>query len=90
MHKFCEQENEATEIWRIRDDIVQACLARGFTMKYDVSLASNHYYQVIESTRAFIKQINLFSQQEKQGMIVCGFGQVGDGNLHIRIVTQGW
>jgi hypothetical protein len=74
----------------MRDSFVPNCVDRGFTLKYDVSLNSNNFYEVLESLRSFILKINQFTAKEKETFLVCGYGQVGDGNLHIRVITQGY
>lgn len=39
LHKVYENVNHAREIWKIRDGVVAAASAIGYTLKYDISLA---------------------------------------------------
>lgn len=87
VHRFYHNERQASEVWKMRDQIVPGCVERGFTLKYDVSLNSNNFNEVLESLRSFIGKISQFSAREKESFLVCGYGQVGDGNLHIRVIT---
>ncbi|XP_026751344.2 D-2-hydroxyglutarate dehydrogenase, mitochondrial-like [Galleria mellonella] len=65
-------------IWRFRESIPAADLAGAYLYTYDVSLPQNHYYEIVPLLRE-----RLGDKATK----VCGFGHIGDGNIHIDVVV---
>ncbi|XP_028161846.1 D-2-hydroxyglutarate dehydrogenase, mitochondrial-like [Ostrinia furnacalis] len=64
-------------IWNIRENIAPAGNIDTYLFTYDVSLPINHYYEIIPKLRKRLgDKVNF----------VCGFGHIGDGNLHINVV----
>ena len=58
---------------------------RGYTLKYDVSLAPKHYYDLVEQTRTLIEKNFPAKQIETYG-----YGHIGDGNLHLNVTLPGY
>ncbi|XP_076035373.1 D-2-hydroxyglutaric acid dehydrogenase [Oratosquilla oratoria] len=66
-------------LWALRERIAEALLHDGYTYKYDISIPLLDFYKVVEDMR------------ERLGDSVvrcCGYGHVGDGNLHLNITTR--
>ncbi len=59
-------------------------------MKYDLSLDSKSFYQIIEDTRAQIRQASNLSTEEKALVDVTGYGHIGDGNVHLNVCIPGY
>ncbi|MCZ0717155.1 FAD-binding oxidoreductase [Aerococcus kribbianus] len=72
-------ENEASEMWQIRDNILNGIVAQGDWKMYD-PVVPNHYFTnlVIEGKRLGEKH------QVKTGF----FGHAGDGNIHICVMRD--
>lgn len=77
-------------IWELREGIAGAACKLGYTLHYDVSLSSDHYYDIVNRTRTFIADSPDFTVKEKQAIETCGYGHVGDGNLHLNITLPGY
>lgn len=41
-------------LWNLREQVAPACVSKGFTVKYDVSLSPGDYYKLVEETRHFL------------------------------------
>ena len=67
-----------------------AAVEYGFTLKYDVSLATNDFYKIVEESRRVIDQSSEFSQSAKDSIVTTGYGHIGDGNLHLNISAPGY
>lgn len=49
----------------MREGVAAASGAHGYTLKYDVSLGAESYYELVKATRVFIKQSDSFTVEEK-------------------------
>ncbi|KAL0840488.1 hypothetical protein ABMA28_015730 [Loxostege sticticalis] len=65
-------------IWNLRENIAGAGLRHGYVFKYDVSLPQKHYYELVPK----IKQ-----RLGDKAIVVCGYGHIGDGNIHINVTV---
>ncbi|KAK7079825.1 D-2-hydroxyglutarate dehydrogenase, mitochondrial [Halocaridina rubra] len=66
-------------IWSLRERIAEALVKDGYTYKYDISLPHSEFYKMVEDMRNHLGT----------GVIrCCGYGHIGDGNLHLNITTQ--
>jgi len=63
---------------------------QGYTLKYDVSLSTDHFYHLVDETRAKIRSQNNLTQSEKDSIVTFGYGHIGDGNLHLNITLPGY
>ncbi|XP_021937077.1 D-2-hydroxyglutarate dehydrogenase, mitochondrial isoform X3 [Zootermopsis nevadensis] len=66
-------------MWNLREGITGGLLHDGYVYKYDISLPHNSFYAIIPELRTLLPA-------DKVGRI-CGYGHVGDGNLHLNITT---
>ena len=58
-----------------------AASSYGLTFKFDISLDSKDFHEVIQLTNDRVSQY---------GGIVLGHGHIGDGNLHLNTVMKGF
>lgn len=66
-------------IWLIRESITPSLLDDGHCYKYDISLPLSCYYDIVEVMR---------KRLSGKAITVCGFGHVGDGNLHFNATSK--
>lgn len=66
-------------IWLIRESVSSGLLDDGHCYKYDISLPLSHYYDFVEVMREKLAGI---------ATRVCGYGHVGDGNLHFNVTSK--
>ncbi|KAH7667103.1 D-2-hydroxyglutarate dehydrogenase protein [Dioscorea alata] len=72
--------NQASSFWRIREGITEALMKAGAVYKYDLSLPVEKLYDIVVEM-----QLRLGSSAK-----VCGYGHLGDGNLHLNISTPNY
>ncbi|KAH8042693.1 hypothetical protein HPB51_025525 [Rhipicephalus microplus] len=71
-----------TELWRLRESIGEALRHDGYVYKYDISVPLATYMDVVSLVRERVRGTC--------AMRVCGFGHMGDSNLHLNITAAGW
>ncbi|XP_025193263.1 D-2-hydroxyglutarate dehydrogenase, mitochondrial-like [Melanaphis sacchari] len=76
-----DQISTIQKIWKVRETIIEALLKIGYVYSFDISLPLNRFYEIVELTREKLKGI-------EDVKTVCGFGHIGDGNLHLNVVTS--
>lgn len=64
-------------LWQLRESIATALLKEAFVYKYDVSLPHKYFYDLIPVFREKLKGT--------EAKVICGYGHIGDGNLHLNI-----
>jgi len=69
-------------MWGLRERIAEALLKDGYCYKYDISLPHDRFYAAVEAIK---RQI-----QGTDYVRVCGYGHVGDGNLHLNITSSSY
>ncbi len=69
---------QALELWRIREAMVEAEKFEGASIKHDVSVAVSRVAEFIERTTAAV-------EARLPGVRPIAFGHVGDGNVHFNI-----
>jgi (R)-2-hydroxyglutarate---pyruvate transhydrogenase len=77
-----ESETQLKSLWSIREGVTEGLAhAGGGVYKYDLSVSLEHLYDLVEETRARMKDL--------PGVIdVVGFGHIGDGNLHLNVIVE--
>ena len=83
-----QDTKQAEMLWHLREGVAAAAGQYGYTLKYDVSLPAETYYQLVRDARKFIS--TAFSVEESQKIKAVGYGHVGDGNLHLNISLPGY
>ncbi|XP_025829503.1 D-2-hydroxyglutarate dehydrogenase, mitochondrial-like [Agrilus planipennis] len=68
-------------IWDIRESITGALLYDGYVFKYDISLPTQYFYSLVP---AMIERVG------KDAVRVCGYGHLGDGNIHLNITVKNY
>jgi hypothetical protein len=48
---------------------------------YDVSLPSDHFYEIVKETRKFIQAIPLLKKEQESNIHAFGYGHVAESNL---------
>ncbi|KAJ3311250.1 hypothetical protein HDV04_004159 [Boothiomyces sp. JEL0838] len=83
-------QSQQTHFWKIREGIPEACAKEGGMYKYDLSVPVSQLYEVVLNMRQHLREKGLY-HPEKEAPItnVVGFGHVGDGNLHLNILSTG-
>ncbi|KAE9542757.1 hypothetical protein AGLY_002668 [Aphis glycines] len=76
-----DQMSSIQKIWKVRETIIEALLKLGYVYSFDISLPLSRFYEIVELTREKLKDI-------EDVKAVCGFGHIGDGNLHLNVVTS--
>ncbi len=74
---LASSEAQVKAIWALRELIAEALLREGAVYKYDLSLPQEQFYECVEVMQ------RQFAQHPE--VTVCGYGHVGDGNLHLNI-----
>ena len=77
---------QAAGIWRIREGITEALRHRGAIYKYDVSLPIPKMYDLVLDMRKRLHAVDDSTPGDDDGgVLVVGYGHLGDGNLHLNI-----
>lgn len=78
---MCDSETQKDQIWKIREGISMGASGYGLAFKFDISLESKDFIEIIDMTNERVGQY---------GGRVLGHGHIGDGNLHLNTVMKGW
>lgn len=73
-------------MWALREGVAEACGNYGSVYKYDVSLPLNDMYNLTQTMRNHLASQGLLGPDKIRS--VCGYGHLGDCNLHINIVAS--
>ncbi|XP_045129856.1 D-2-hydroxyglutarate dehydrogenase, mitochondrial-like isoform X2 [Portunus trituberculatus] len=66
-------------IWGLRERIAEALHHEGYVYTYDISIPLSHFYKMVEDMREHLGS---------KIIRCCGFGHIGDGNLHLSFTTE--
>eukprot|EP01059_Diplonema_ambulator_P008093 TRINITY_DN17607_c0_g1_i1.p1 TRINITY_DN17607_c0_g1~~TRINITY_DN17607_c0_g1_i1.p1 ORF type:complete len:488 (+),score=186.13 TRINITY_DN17607_c0_g1_i1:37-1464(+) len=81
---IAQDQTQAKLLWAVRENITVSFKDFGKkNVKYDVSLPTQDFYQCVIDT-----QDRLDSTVGKGNATVVGFGHIGDGNLHLNIISN--
>ncbi|KAK4321554.1 hypothetical protein Pmani_007671 [Petrolisthes manimaculis] len=73
------EPSKMANIWALRERIAEALILDGYTYKYDISLPLPHFYKLVEDMREHLGS---------NVVRCCGYGHVGDGNLHLNFTSR--
>lgn len=76
---------EAAELWALREGVAEACGHAGAVYKYDVSLPLDAINVLPRVMREHLASQGVLGPEGITA--VCAYGHVGDGNLHLNIVS---
>mmetsp|Transcript_9475 Transcript_9475/g.14210 ORF Transcript_9475/g.14210 Transcript_9475/m.14210 type:complete len:509 (+) Transcript_9475:32-1558(+) len=82
---MAEDNTQAANLWRIREGCAEALNKHGYCYKYDVSIPCEEMYELVEGMRERLKAPAGF---QSDAISVTGYGHLGDGNLHLNIVSE--
>jgi FAD/FMN-containing dehydrogenase len=71
-------EAQSNVLWSLRENMSWAQKYEGGSIKHDVSVP-------ISRTADFINQASILCHNAMQGIRVCAFGHMGDGNIHFNL-----
>jgi D-2-hydroxyglutarate dehydrogenase len=74
---LASSESQVKAMWQLRENIAGALQREGAVYKYDLSLPTEQFYECVE-----VMKKRFINNPE---VTVCGYGHVGDGNLHLNI-----
>ena len=69
---------QATDLWRIREGVVEAQTREGGSIKHDVAVP-------VSRVADFIVEASAACETRLPGLRVCAFGHAGDGNIHFNL-----
>ncbi|KIJ45598.1 hypothetical protein M422DRAFT_778812 [Sphaerobolus stellatus SS14] len=75
-------------IWAMREGITEALTKEGKTYKYDISIPSGSFKDVIDEIREHLRAQGVYPEGGVKAVL--GYGHFGDGNLHLNVVTDGY
>lgn len=75
-------------LWTWRKSVPTACNSYGGMYKYDMSLQLKDLYSVSEAVTARLNEAGLIGDAPKPIVKSCGYGHVGDGNIHLNIAVR--
>ena len=88
---LAQDESQLAAFWRIRESISDSCAAEGGNYKYDISVPVESFYPLVEDVKAFLESKGLYdpsNSDQKTVRRVVGFGHMGDGNVHLNVMTN--
>lgn len=68
-----QNQTQFLNIWDIRDSMGEVLAKAGMNISLDISLDIAEFQNIVNLTREKVG---------KDSLVVCGFGHIGDGNLH--------
>ena len=85
-----QDQSQASLFWEIREGIPEACSKEGGMFKYDLSVPVTELYTIVLDMRSKLRDLGLYHPESKGPVKhIVGFGHMGDGNLHLNIMTTG-
>lgn len=83
-------ETQFQNLWAWRERITEVIGKEGGVYKYDISIPLPQLYNIVDDLKAVFESKNMISKTDasKPVVDVIGYGHVGDGNLHLNIMTR--
>ncbi|XP_046397829.1 D-2-hydroxyglutarate dehydrogenase, mitochondrial [Ischnura elegans] len=76
---LASEPSRIKNLWDLREGITQSLSCDGYVYKYDISLPIEHFYDIVDIMKERLKGTPYIK--------CCGYGHVGDGNLHLNITA---
>lgn len=70
---------QVKSLWALRERIAEALGRDGYVYKYDVSVPTRKFYQLVDDMRLRLGD---------EAVRCCGYGHLGDGNLHLNVTSR--
>ena len=81
---IAQDSSQASLLWAVRENITVSFKDFGKkNLKYDVSIPTEDFYRCVEDTQAQVDAVVGKGEAD-----VVGFGHIGDGNLHLNVITS--
>lgn len=71
---------QATEFWHLRENIPEAEVSHGGSVKHDIAVRTSRVAAFIEAASALVRRAS-------PGSILSVYGHVGDGNVHFNVLA---
>ncbi|KAJ1891444.1 D-lactate ferricytochrome c oxidoreductase [Kickxella alabastrina] len=87
---LAQDDSQIARMWTMREGIPESLGKTGATYKYDVSIPIPVLYDIVGDIAKRLESAQLYKPGES-GLpvkLVCGYGHIGDGNLHLNIVAE--
>jgi len=84
---LAQDDKQITSIWKLRESIAEACGRAGAVYKYDVSIPISRLYALVEDVRTMLREKDIYKEGGPVSDVI-GYGHIGDGNLHLNIVSD--
>ena len=75
---IAESRQQAADIWKLRETIPEAQAIEGTGVKHDISVP-------VSAMPEFLKRANEQVAKAVDGVQICAFGHIGDGNAHYNL-----
>ncbi|KAJ1729106.1 D-lactate ferricytochrome c oxidoreductase, partial [Coemansia biformis] len=87
---LAQDESQIRRMWTMREGIPESLGKTGATYKYDVSIPIPVLYDVVGDIGQRLENAGLYKPGDasRPVKLVCGYGHIGDGNLHLNIVAE--
>lgn len=86
---MADNESQIKALWGWREGIPECLGHWGGVYKYDLSIPIAELYDLVDETRAKIKEAGLLGDDDTHPVVdVVGYGHMGDSNLHLNIATR--
>ncbi|WFD00378.1 (R)-2-hydroxyglutarate--pyruvate transhydrogenase [Malassezia yamatoensis] len=87
---LAQDETQIKSLWALRESVPESLGHYGKVYKYDVSIPVEKMYDLVLALRARFAEYGVMSTPDHSGPVkaVCGYGHIGDGNLHVNIVAE--
>jgi D-lactate dehydrogenase (cytochrome) len=88
---IAQDEAQSQKIWNIRESIQMATQHLGKCYSYDVSIPLPHFYEAVELIKNILSKSGYYKELDPNNsaiQLVCGYGHLGDCNLHLNIVSK--
>lgn len=86
---LAQDTSQISQFWNIRESIPEACFRQGGVFKYDLSVPVPKLYTLVTKMSAQLEKKRMLDVKAGPVTHVVGFGHIGDGNLHLNIMTTG-
>ena len=78
---IAESQGQAEAIWRIREDIPEAQVLAGGSIKHDVAVPVSRVAEFLEKSTQEVSRL-------APDALVIAFGHLGDGNIHFNMTSE--
>ncbi|CAO3630735.1 unnamed protein product [Cunninghamella blakesleeana] len=84
-----QDKQQMNELWGVRDGLTEALGKEPAVYKYDISIPVAKIWECTEDMRYHLQAGGVFGKPDSPVIDVVAYGHIGDGNVHLNIVTKG-